>query len=140
MQTPIQRTLRELKHTLNRIERTPAMLRGTFSTAYRRCGKPNCRCANPNEQAHPFLRLSWTEMGRQHTRTIPSNDAQWVEEATRAYRQYKQWRKDVKNLFGTLEEQLNSIEAQILIRTRSERAELSPRSLTNPQTRSRPEN
>lgn len=135
MQTEIQKTLRELKDILSRIEHTPTMLRGTFSTAYRRCGKPNCRCANPKEQAHPFRRLSWTEMGKQYTRTISESDALWVEKATRAYRQYKQRRKEVKNLCARLEEQLSSIEAQILARTRSERAELGPRSLTNRETK-----
>ena len=38
---------------------TPDFRRGSLSTNYRRCGKPNCRCADPADRGHGPRHL-WT--------------------------------------------------------------------------------
>ncbi len=37
---------------LDRIAAVPQFRRGSLQVGYRKCGKPNCRCARPGEQGH----------------------------------------------------------------------------------------
>lgn len=37
---------------LDRIAAVPEFRRGSLQVGYRKCGKPNCRCARPGEQGH----------------------------------------------------------------------------------------
>jgi hypothetical protein len=47
------RQLQELRSlTLDRIGAVPAFRRGSLQVGYRKCGKPNCRCARPGERGH----------------------------------------------------------------------------------------
>lgn len=47
------RQLEELRSLmLDRIGAVPEFRRGSLQVGYRRCGKPNCRCARPGEQGH----------------------------------------------------------------------------------------
>ena len=49
-------TVRELEElrslTLDRIGQVPEFRRGSLQVGYRKCGKPNCRCARPGELGH----------------------------------------------------------------------------------------
>lgn len=47
------RQLQDLRSlTLDRIAAVPEFRRGSLQVGYRKCGKPNCRCARPGEQGH----------------------------------------------------------------------------------------
>lgn len=47
------RQLEELRSLmLDRIAAVPRFRRGSLQVGYRKCGKPNCRCAQPGEQGH----------------------------------------------------------------------------------------
>lgn len=51
--TMTARQLDELRSLmLDRIGAVPAFRRGSLQVGYRKCGKPNCRCARPGEQGH----------------------------------------------------------------------------------------
>ncbi len=47
------RQLEELRSLmLDRLGAVPEFRRGSLQVGYRKCGKPNCRCACPGEQGH----------------------------------------------------------------------------------------
>jgi hypothetical protein len=49
---------------------------GTISTVKRRCGKPNCHCARPNDSAHgPHRQLTQKIAGKTVTRILSSPSA-----------------------------------------------------------------
>ena len=46
---------------------------GSLQDRFRKCGKPNCRCARPGEQGHgPSWSLTHGEKGKTVTRIIPA--------------------------------------------------------------------
>lgn len=64
----------------------PRMVRGSVVVQRRRCGKPNCHCAD-GQVLHESTALSYSEAGR--TRTLMLDPAQLaaVRRATERYRQ-----------------------------------------------------
>jgi len=87
------------------------MLRGSFSVAYRKCGKPTCRCARGEK--HPYNRITWSERAKSKIKTIPSQDVDWAKELTGNYRIFRKNRQrlrqlecDQKLLFDQLEDEL----------------------------------
>lgn len=65
----------------------PLVLRGTLTTFRRRCGKPNCRCANGEPHESPAL--TYTEGGRTKTITISAADVPEVAAAIERYETVK---------------------------------------------------
>ena len=58
------RQLEELRSLmLDRLAAVPAFRRGSLQVGYRKCGKPNCRCARPGEQGHGPRGL-WTRTAK----------------------------------------------------------------------------
>lgn len=62
------------------------MLRGTVVTHRRRCGKPNCRCAD-GEALHERVVLSYSEASRTRFLTLPEEIIDAVRLATARYRE-----------------------------------------------------
>lgn len=65
--------------------RVPTMLRGTVVTHRRRCGKPNCRCAN-GEALHEEVVLSYSLQSRARSVRLPPELIEPVRAATARYR------------------------------------------------------
>ncbi len=64
---------------------------GSVVEMYRRCGKPNCRCARPGEQGHgPTLVLTHKEGGKTVTRSIPEEAADRTREQVAEYRRFRE--------------------------------------------------
>ena len=61
------------------------MLRGTVVTHRRRCGKPNCRCAD-GEALHERVVLSYSEASRTRFLALPEELIEPVRLATGRYR------------------------------------------------------
>jgi len=58
------RQLEELRSLmLDRLAAVPMFRRGSLQVGYRKCGKPNCRCARPGEQGHGPRGL-WTRTAK----------------------------------------------------------------------------
>ncbi len=64
----------------------PELLRGTVVTHRRRCGKPNCRCAN-GEALHEQVLLSYSLESRARSVTLPQELIEPVRQAAERYRQ-----------------------------------------------------
>lgn len=117
----INKIQNEIALTLQRMQTINCMLRGSYGKAYRKCGKPNCRCANPAEKAHPFYRITWTEQGKSYTRNIPEIDREWVKQAVENYRTFKSGRKKLYSLHKKLDSQLAKLEKKIINLTRKQK-------------------
>lgn len=63
----------------------PRMIRGSVVVQRRRCGKPNCRCAD-GEQLHEATVLSYSEGGRSRTVMLDPSQVAAVKAATERYR------------------------------------------------------
>ena len=65
------------------------MLRGTVVTHRRRCGKPNCRCAN-GEALHEEVVLTYSLASRARSVALPEELIEAVRAATARYREARQ--------------------------------------------------
>lgn len=63
----------------------PRMIRGSVVTQQRRCGKPNCRCAD-GVQLHETTVLSYSDAGRSRTLMLDPGDVTAVRAAVARYR------------------------------------------------------
>lgn len=68
--------------------RSPRFLRGSLITLRRRCGKPNCRCADGTPHETPAL--SYSVEGRTKTVTLNADDVAVVEAALARYHAARQ--------------------------------------------------
>ena len=91
---------------------TPQMLRGSFSKAYRKCGKPNCWCVHG--QGHPSNRISWTEKATSRTKAIPENDIDWAKAMTGQYKRFRKARHRIRALDKRLNIVLDDLEEKIV--------------------------
>lgn len=67
----------------------PRLVRGSVVTHRRRCGKPNCRCAD-GESLHETTVLSYSEGGRSRLLRLPADQVAAVRAATERYRERRQ--------------------------------------------------
>ena len=63
----------------------PRMIRGSVVTQRRRCGKPNCRCAD-GTALHESTALSYSTGGRNRTVMLEAGEVAAVRAATARYR------------------------------------------------------
>jgi|SRR6266508_4459049 len=72
--------------------RAPRLVRGSLITLRRRCGKPNCHCAEGAPHETPAL--SYSVEGRTRTLTLPPDDVATVEAALQRYAAARQRLED----------------------------------------------
>jgi hypothetical protein len=77
-------------HTLRRLQRSGPMVPGSFYLLRRKCGKPNCRCANG--QFHATYVLTRSEQGRDRLYTVPKEQRAQVRQWAAEYRRYQRAR------------------------------------------------
>ena len=65
--------------------RLPRLIRGTVVVQRRRCGKPNCRCAD-GQALHESVALSYSQGGRSRTVMLDPPEVASVRAATERYR------------------------------------------------------
>ncbi len=113
MATPkeIKQTSERVTQLVNKLLKPQAMVRGSFSTVYRRCGKPTCWCAEPGQKGHASTRITWTENGISHTKTLKEQEHRHFQKAAEAYRTYRRYRRQLRSEEKLLEEQLDLYES-----------------------------
>lgn len=72
------------------------MVRGSVVVHRRKCGKPNCRCADGTD-LHESPVLSYSEGGKTHFVMLPTGEVAAVRAATRRYQQAKARVEDEDN-------------------------------------------
>ena len=102
----VQQQMTELLDTF--LGRTP-LLPGSLYTLRRRCGKPNCRCADG--ELHASTVLSYRGQGRAQNITPAPEHLQGVRELTDAYRRFRQARTQLLRLQRQLLTLLDRLEA-----------------------------
>ena len=89
--------LRQRKFALLRRFQIPAdSLPGSLSLTHRRCGKPNCHCAQG--EGHPLWSLTFMVNGKRRVERIPH---EWVEQIRPLVEQGRQFKEAVAEVFAT---------------------------------------
>ena len=88
--------LRQRKHALLRSLRIPPdALPGSLALTHRRCGKPNCRCADG--EGHPVWSLTFRADGRKRVERIPD---EWVEQVRPLVEQGREFKDAIAEVFA----------------------------------------
>jgi len=103
----LTQNLHDLRETF--LERQP-LLPGSLYTLRRRCGKPNCRCAQGH--LHATEVLSYRGGSRPQNITLRPEQLAAVRQATEAYRRFRQARAQLVKLHRQMIQVIDSIEAE----------------------------
>jgi hypothetical protein len=88
--------LRQRKHALlRRFQIPPEALPGSLALTHRRCGKPNCHCADG--EGHPIWSLTFMVDGKKRVERIPD---EWVDQIRPLVEQGREFKDAVAEVFG----------------------------------------
>lgn len=118
MSTPTKiKALEQQRQTLiQKLLDIQPMIRGSFGTAHRKCGKPNCWCVDG--AGHPVMRITWTEDARARTKAIPVEDADWAEAMTSNYKRFRKNRQALRALERKINAALDELETKTVEKTK----------------------
>ena len=88
------------------------MIRGSFNTVYRKCGKPNCRCAKG--VGHPSDQIVFLQGSRSKCRTVPKEEVPWVKSMTENRREFREKKRELKTIEKAIHDEINELEAEII--------------------------
>ena len=82
----LERRLRDLQRDYERIKRqlleVGFICEGSLVERWMPCGKPNCRCTDPDQRHGPYWQLSWKEGGKTVSRRLSPEHAalyrEWI--------------------------------------------------------------
>ena len=97
---------------INSIVGTREMIRGSFNNVYRKCGKPNCRCARG--VGHPSDRIVFLQGSRSRCRAVPKEEVPWVKSMTKNRREFRKRKQELKTLEKAIYEEINELEEEIV--------------------------
>lgn len=91
-------------------------LSGAVVEKYRKCGKPNCRCANGTLHG-PYHYRTWREAGKQQWQYIPRSEVQAVMQACetnrRVQKRLRQERGRMQEVLQRSRDLLREVEQQL---------------------------
>ena len=89
--------LRQRKYALLRgLHIPPDALPGSLALTHRRCGKPNCHCADG--EGHPIWSLTFMVEGRKRVERIPD---EWVDQIRPLVEQGREFKEAVAEVFAS---------------------------------------
>lgn len=100
---------------IERLCQTQAMIKGSFSTSYRRCGQANCRCADG--AGHPMNRISYTDKGKSRTKLVREEDIEWARQMTEVYKRFRKDRQALRQLEKRINIAIDQLEEKTIKRT-----------------------
>jgi hypothetical protein len=101
--------LRKQKYEWLRRYRIPEdAMAGSLALTHRRCGKPNCHCAE--DQGHPLWSLTFMVEGKKRVERIPED---WVEDVRRRVEEGREFKRAVAEVLAA--------NAQLLVLERRQR-------------------
>lgn len=109
--SPISQRLQELQSRDRELKSGLAQLGemrpGSLVECYRKCGKPNCRCARPGDRGHgPLWMVTHAVKGKTVSKAIPSGPA--VERTRAQLTEYQRFRELTRELLATNEQICNA--------------------------------
>ena len=99
------------------------LLPGAFKEVFRKCGKPNCWCAQET-RGHSLRRITWTEEGRAQSKVVAEEDIDWYIIATDNYRRFQQLKKLLCEVETLLHESFDEHSKSQVKKSRNDRDEL----------------
>ena len=117
--TQIKKLERQRQTLIQDLLHTKQMIRGSFGTVTRKCGKPNCWCVEG--AGHPVNRITWTEKAHSRTKAIPAEDASWIETMTDNYRRFRKNRQALRTLERKINIVVDALEAKIVAATKRQK-------------------
>ncbi len=117
--TQIKKLERQRQTLIQDLLHTKQMIRGSFGTVTRKCGKPNCWCVKG--AGHPVKRITWTERAYSRTKAIPAEDASWIETMTDNYRRFRKNRQALRTLERKINTVVDELEAKIVAATKRQK-------------------
>lgn len=117
--TQIKKLERQRQTLIQDLLHTQQMIRGSFGTVTRKCGKPNCWCVEG--AGHPVKRITWTEKAHSRTKAIPAEDASWIETMTDNYRRFRKNRQALRTLERKINTVVDALEAKIVAATKRQK-------------------
>ena len=100
--------------------KTQAMIRGSFGTVHRKCGAPNCWCAQ-GSSGHPLNRINYSKDGRSRTKAVKAQDVKWAREMTENYKRFRKNRQELRTLEKQINQAIEELEAKIVDKTARQR-------------------
>jgi len=95
--TPIEQLLSQSQTVKSRIAAVGEMRPGSLVQRYRKCGKPNCRCAKRGAQGHgPDWILTREVKGKTVTKAVPGGSA--VQQTRAQIEEYRRFRELIREL------------------------------------------
>ncbi len=88
------------------------MIGGSFNTVYRKCGKPNCRCAKG--EGHPSDQIVFLQGSRPRCRVVPKEEIGWVKSMTENRRKFRKQRQRLREIEKEIHKEINELEAEII--------------------------
>lgn len=83
---------------------------GTLARYHRKCGKPNCRCADPDHPGHPGWQLTSTIGSKPRCRGIPASALEQTQAQLSEYVRFQQLVTEFTNLSEQLcDQQLKAL-------------------------------
>ncbi len=104
----IKQAGQRIKRLVETLAATNAMVRGSFSTVYRRCGKQTCWCADPGQKGHVCTRITWTENGISRTKTVNEEDLKYLRKSVETYRTFRRRRRQLRSEEKLLEKLMDA--------------------------------
>ena len=89
---------------------------GAYRKVFVKCGRENCWCKEG--QGHPFRRITWSENGKSKTKSIPSEDVEWIIKVTENYRNFRKKRRKLSLLETKIKTELDVWERKQIKATR----------------------
>ncbi len=119
LKNSIKNVTQEIDQIVNDMINISHMIGGSFGTAYRRCGKPNCWCSDKEKKGHPLVRITFNEQRKSKTKAIPAKDKEWIKEMTDNYKYFRQNFQKLRQCENKLNELLNEFEQEVKKETKS---------------------
>ncbi len=121
MSTPnkIRKLEQRRERLIGELLKTQAMIRGSFGTVHRKCGAPNCWCAQGS--GHPLDRINYSQDGRSRTKAVKAQDVDWAREMTENYKRFRKNRQELRTLEKQINQAIEELEAKIVGKTARQR-------------------
>ena len=121
MSTPnkIRKLEQRRERLIGELLKTQAMIRGSFGTVHRKCGAPNCWCAQGS--GHPLDRINYSQDGRSRTKAVKAQDVEWAREMTENYKRFRKIRQELRSLEKQINQAIEELEAKIVGKTARQR-------------------
>lgn len=97
MNTSILKRLKDQRDSLiNQIQNLPPFRPGTIVSSYRKCGKPNCHCAEQQDQGHgPSWSVTRRLGGKTSVKYIPKEQLEETREQIDCWNRFRDIVKDI---------------------------------------------